>query len=126
MWRRIAAIFIALAAAAVPLAAQDTPTPIPVIVTVVLVPASPTPTETPTPGPSPTPTETPTATPDTAVLWALPTTVNAEGTPEPTQYARFIYEFSAGELAVSLLLAALLFTVLAVTAVWLLMGRRAK
>lgn len=72
----------------------------------------------------PAPTATPTPTPDTAVVWALPTQINPEGTPQPTQYARLSYDFTAGDLAISVLLAAVLFTTLCVFTVWLLIGRK--
>ncbi len=77
------------------------------------------------PAPTATPFPTPTPGPDTSVMWALPTQVIG-GTPQPAQYARLSYDFTAGDLAVSVLLAAVLFTLLCVFTVWLLIGRKAK
>jgi len=70
----------------------------------------------------PTPTPTPTPTPDIAVVWALPTQVIA-GTPQPAQYVRFSYDFTAGEVAVSMLLAAMMLVLMSAFIIWLLIGR---
>lgn len=84
------------------------------------------PASTATPTSTPTHTPTPTRTPDVAVVWPLPTTVNDLGTPQPAQYVRFTYQVSAGDVAVSTLLAALVLTILSVFTIWLLIGRQRR
>lgn len=75
-------------------------------------------TETPTPTPTATPTATPT--PDVLRVWQLPTTVNDQGTPEPSQWVGIAYEANAGDVAIMVFLAAIFFTLVALSLIWLL------
>jgi hypothetical protein len=79
-------------------------------------------TETPTP--TPTATMTPMPTPDVIRVWLLPTTVNAEGTPEPLRWVGLIYQTDAGEVLIMTLLAALFFTLVAVSLIAVYQARR--
>jgi hypothetical protein len=108
MMRRWFALFLIGWMATLPRAAlaQDTPTPIQVLVTVILVPASPTSTFTPTvtltptPGPSPTPTASPTPTFEVQQVFAPASDGGLGGVVK--------LEVTAGEVAIALLLFALL------------------
>jgi hypothetical protein len=72
--------------------------------------------------PTPTPTNTPT--PDVVQVWALPTQVNAEGTPEPIQYAAFAYTMDAGQVAITFFLAILVFSIWAMFIITLLIRQK--
>lgn len=89
---------------------------------------TPTPTETPTitltPSITPTPTNTPTPTPDLYDVWTLPPPeVTGEATPEAGQAVAVKYEVTAGDVAISMLLFALLVTIWSVVAVMFWRGR---
>ena len=84
-----------------------------------------TPSPTFTPSDTPTPSQTPTPS-DTAVLihyWTLPPP-EGTGTPGPGQNVAFESTFTAGQASISLLLAVLIFSLIAMFIIWLLIGRR--
>jgi hypothetical protein len=94
-------------------AQTDTPTPITVVVTVIVVPASATPTETPLP---PTETYTPTVTPtpsNTPTVTPIPyQVVTLNDGQDGAASAAIVYEVSAGEFMIALVLFAIFATLI--------------
>lgn len=82
-----------------------------------------TPSTTPTPTNTATPTNTPTLTPNFYVYWLLPT-LETTGTPQPAQAVRFGYTFTGGQVAISIFLAVLVFSILGIVTIWLLSRQR--
>lgn len=75
---------------------------------------------------TPEPTTPPTPTPEVVQVFELPTQVNAEGTPQPSQYAAFAYTMDAGQVAITFFLAVLVFSIWAMFIIWILIHRKAN
>lgn len=61
--------------------------------------------------PTPVPTSTPTPTPDVSLFWTLAPSVNAAGTPVPAHDVLFNYSADSGDLAIAVLIGALIASV---------------
>jgi hypothetical protein len=57
-------------------------------------------------------------------MWLLPTTVNAEGTPDPPRWVALAYEVNAGDVAIVVFLAAICFTLVALALIGLTRDRQ--
>jgi hypothetical protein len=76
-----------------------------------------------TPSPTPTATATPFITLEVNQYWTLPASTNEAGTPVPSQPVSFGYSANAGDIAISVLEAAIVFSLWGISIIWLLSKR---
>jgi hypothetical protein len=76
-----------------------------------------------TPSPTPTATTTPFITLEVNQFWTLPASTNDAGTPVPSQPVSFGYSATAGDVAISVLEAAIVISLWGISIIWLLTKR---